>query len=49
MDHDISCINCGDSETASYTLTLRGKTHTNVPLCDECHTAILADLPTPPD
>lgn len=49
MGDDISCINGRDSDTASYTLTLRGKTHTNVPLCDECHTAILADLPTPPN
>jgi len=47
MGNDISCINCGEPDTTSYTLTLRGKTHTNVPLCDECRTAIRANLPTP--
>jgi hypothetical protein len=38
------CINCDGPNPESYDLTVRGRTHTNVSLCPDCHAAIQTGL-----
>jgi hypothetical protein len=40
-----NCTNCGGEDTDTYYIKIRGETHDEVPLCEECHNAISNDIP----
>lgn len=38
------CKNCGGDAADTYELLIRSRNHQEVPLCEECHEAIRAEL-----
>ena len=38
------CTNCGTPADGTYELLIRSRSHDGVPLCDECHDAIRAEI-----
>lgn len=38
------CLNCGGTADDTYELLLRSTSHRDVPLCDDCHDAISAEI-----
>jgi predicted CXXCH cytochrome family protein len=39
-----NCLNCGDPETETYDLLVRGNHHDGVALCAACHDAIQREM-----
>lgn len=38
-----NCINCGDPEVDYYDVMVRGDQQDDIPICDDCHEALILD------